>query len=79
MRLGWNGPVIGVWLSERNLLSLLTKLYEEDSARTLVSPNNDFVVTAEHDADHYDGRLAPPGPMHPRTEAVLKAIRDVSP
>jgi hypothetical protein len=67
-----------VTLSRRNLLALLQKLEMLGSARTLTSddcPDGlELVVRAEEDEDHYRGRTAPPGPMHPRTESFLRGM-----
>lgn len=61
--------VVVLTLSRRNLRALLSKLDWPESARTLVSPDRDFIVRAEEDDVHYAGRT--PGPMHPRTEAEI--------
>jgi hypothetical protein len=65
--------VVTLELSERNLLSLLAKLHDPQSQRTLQRFSDDgsmlFVVRAKASDAHYDGRV--PGPMHPRTEAAL--------
>jgi hypothetical protein len=54
-----------VTLSRRNLLALLAKLDEENSARTLISDNcyknstfdiSVLIVKAEHDSKHYGSR-----------------------
>lgn len=72
-------------LSERNLLSLLSKLHTPGSACTLESNDlwygdvegyGSFRVIAESDGVHYDGREFPPGAMHPHTEEILKFIKD---
>ena len=66
-------------LSRRNLLTLLAKLDEPYSHRTLYKmmdgPGSYFIVTAEEDSDHYIGRSA--GPMSPLTEATLKEYQRV--
>lgn len=72
-----------VTLSERNLLVLLSKLYTDGSACTLV--NNDvledgeqaggyFAVSAQKDDVHYIDR-PPPGEMHPLAEAVVRKLQ----
>jgi hypothetical protein len=80
---GLNGhPVLVVALSERNLLTLLSKLYTPGSLCEVwngdVPSAFAFVrLRAEPDDVHYSSptRLgAPPGPMHPVTEKVLLAI-----
>jgi hypothetical protein len=79
MRLDLRGNRVSVVLSRRNVLSLLHKLEMPGSARTLTGADNYvngepvddllLVVQVEEDAPHYGSRLAPPGPMHPLTEA----------
>ena len=68
-----DGRTLTVTLSRRNLLSLLQKLDGMgDSARTLFRDCDNgwrVVVTAEPDAQHYEGRQ--PGVMHPLTEAAI--------
>lgn len=66
--------VVRVYLSKRNLETLLLKLGEADSQRTLISHDCDdlgwaLVVTAEPNEKHYAERE--PGEMHPREEARL--------
>jgi hypothetical protein len=67
--------VVTLALSERNLLGLLAKIHDPLSQRTLVRFSDDgslaFVVRADADDAHYDGRT--PGSMHPRTEAALRS------
>ncbi len=63
-----------ITLSQRNLLSLLAKLagFPAGSACTITFAGEDgpsLVVHAEPDEEHYAARLAPPGRMHPETEA----------
>lgn len=64
---------VHIVLSERNLRSLLAKLGQEKSERTIEAPRHTgdptVLVSAEHDSVHYAGRE--PGPMHPGTEAIL--------
>ena len=71
------GGSIKVVLSRRNLLTLLAKLDEPDSHRTLYKLVNSgyFIVQAENDAEHYGTRK--PGPMSPLTEATLKEYQKV--
>lgn len=73
------GGSIKVVLSRRNLLTLLVKLDEPDSHRTLYKlmdgPGSYFIVTAEEDSDHYINHSA--GPMSPLTEATLKEYQRV--
>lgn len=45
-------------LTERNLLSLLEKLTDPNSARTLVDPDWRIAVKAVPDEEHYTGRAA---------------------
>lgn len=72
--------IVMLVLSERNLLGLLAKVYDPLSHRTLERFSDDgsmkFVVKAEPNAEHYIGRA--PGPMHPRTERVMKEETYVS-
>ena len=64
-------------LSERNLLSLLTKLNQAGSARTIESPAEaDFSVSSETDIEHYGARGYGPGPMHPATERLVALLRE---
>lgn len=62
-----------VVLSRRNLLSLLQKLDGMGDSACTVLRDCDcgwrVVVTAEPDAQHYEGRA--PGRMHPITELAL--------
>lgn len=67
-----SGEIVGVKLSERNLLALLAKLDQPESLRTLTK--GWFFVTAESDADHYPPDYVP-GPMTPETEAAIQAIK----
>lgn len=66
---------VHVRLSERNLRTLLTKLRDPESARTLVRRFPDgstLVLKAELDTDHYGERE--PGDVHPRHEALLGEV-----
>jgi hypothetical protein len=58
-----------VTLSRRNLLSLLAKLEEPGSHRTIIKPDGVMVI-AESDELHYGNRFFPPGPMSPSTERL---------
>lgn len=79
MRLEIDGKRVHVFLSERNLRSLLVKLngFPANSACTLKYQMKDgtlLVVTAELDSVHYahpERDAPPPGPMHETTEAAL--------
>lgn len=64
------GSPVEVVLSRRNLLSLLSKLDHDWSARTIF--NGDIVVRAEEDDEHYGDRT--PGQMHPATEADIARL-----
>lgn len=74
-----------ITLSERNLLALLHKLAMPGSRRelqtrraTVEGTPTDLIlirVRCEPDRDHYAYRDAPPGPMHPDTEAFIHATR----
>jgi hypothetical protein len=81
--------MIQLYLSRRNLLTLLSKLDRaakgELTARTLIKhePDNpdypnkyEIRVTAVEDSDYYISR--DPDPVHPREEATIRA-RGVSP
>ena len=70
--------VTHVYLSRRNLLSLLAKLdgAPATSVCTLVGPvfYPITIVTAEEDGAHYAHESRddePPGPLHPATEAAV--------
>jgi hypothetical protein len=78
MRLEPGGKVV---LSERNLLTLLTKLYTPGSACEIKGGEDalGLSVHAEPDTVHYGGREVPAGRMHPGTERVLRAIQDAKP
>lgn len=75
--------VLDVVLSERNLLSLLSKLYTGGSRCEIQQGDvpTPFVLLrlrAEPDQVHYNSATrkgAPPGAMHPVTERVLSAIQ----
>jgi hypothetical protein len=82
---GGPGPVLDIALSERNLLTLLSKLYTPGSACSFLSgdiPDELGFVQAcfrgEPDEYHYCSPTregAPAGSMHPLTEGVVVAIR----
>lgn len=78
MNVNVEGRYVEVILSERNLLSLLDKLYMPGSARTLQrnTESNTLSISVETDAEHYEGRaVGTAGEMHPDTEAALAAIK----
>lgn len=66
--------VVTLVLSERNLLAMLAKVNDSESARTIQRFSDDgsmlFVVRAEPNDQHYGDRV--PGEMHPRTERKLE-------
>lgn len=82
MRLEIHDNQTHVFLSKRNLLSLLAKLngHPPDSACTLMYQQKDnswLIVTGEPDNIHYvnserDGNTA--GPTHPDTEKAIMGI-----
>lgn len=66
---------IRVYLSRRNLLTLLHKLEMDGSERTLTRTGHDgnlrrLEIVAEHDKRHYGDRV--PGIVHSLTEAAIK-------
>jgi hypothetical protein len=66
-------------LSERNLLSLLVKLQDPLSARSLRiedESGDSVLVKAEPDEEHYAERS--PGPIWPAHQAVLDRIRNAT-
>ena len=73
-----------VTVSERNLLSLLVKLRQPRSRRTLVSANVyldgglvdgiELSLQAEPDSLHYGGRGFPAGLISPESEALLLLV-----
>jgi len=74
---------VAVALSERNLLTLLSKLYTPGSTPAIYTGGGDstlHVILAEDDETHY-GHSArgghPAGSMHPTTEAILRHLREV--
>jgi len=79
----WGG--LELILSERNLLSLLSKLYTPGSAAAIVIGDvppgyNSLLISAERDEKHYSSESRegePAGIMHPVTERVLAAIRTI--
>lgn len=80
MRLDISPAAVIVTLSKRNLLSLLQKVDDATSARTLVGSyvyedarlldGIELVVCCEPDKQHYADR-EPPGAVHPRAEAFV--------
>lgn len=77
MELVVTGQKIEVVLSERNLLSLLVKLYQPESLRTLERWSADFQhilsMRVETDKEHYGDRK--PGPRSPETERIVQALQ----
>lgn len=78
MRIEKGSGFTRVYLSRRNLLSLLAKLDGAPgwSFCTIIGPDNDFAVTAEEDAVHYANEsrgaaVGVAGLMHPDTEEKL--------
>lgn len=81
-------PTVTVTLSRRNLRTLLTKLNEPDSKRTIALdriPETGYVlvVKAEDDDVHYGnedrilaGCLDKPGPVSDRTTSVMDLIEE---
>lgn len=58
-----------VELSRRNLLSLLAKLDDPLSVRTLIDGDNRLAVRAVPDEEHYSDR--PPGAIYMPSEGTL--------
>jgi hypothetical protein len=74
MKLTLDGPVARVTLSRRNLLTLLNKLSDPESKRTLVKKGEStlLLVTAEEDDLHYKDRPeGEPGEVHPKHNPTL--------
>jgi hypothetical protein len=74
MKLTLDGPVARVTLSRRNLLTLLNKLSDPESKRTLVKKGEStlLLVTAEEDDLHYKDRPeGGPGEVHPKHNPTL--------
>lgn len=69
--------IVQITLSKRNLLGLLAKVDNPDSAKTIFKIDGDrdspitLVVCAEQDAEHYDREDGPAGAMHPDAEAFI--------
>lgn len=67
--------IIRVTLSRRNLRTLLLKLDEPDSIKTLWRQQGgtlpDLLVSAESDEEHYTEDRPAAGLMHPREESRL--------
>lgn len=57
-----------VELTERNLLSLLAKLGDPSSVRTLIDGENNIAVKAVHDEEHYADRV--PGEVYMPTSGI---------
>ena len=60
-----------ITLSRRNLLTLLSKLEQPNSARTLIKPGG-TVVKVETDEQHYKGRE--PGRANDESEAFVRDL-----
>jgi hypothetical protein len=73
-----DGSVVQVTLSRRNLLALLAKVdgHPAVSSKAIIFPGTDneptLVVLAASDETHYGRRSC--GPMHPATEAWIRAF-----
>lgn len=75
MRLENNTLVV----SERNLLALLTKLHTPGSACEIVGGEDCLMsIKAEPDEVHYGSRGYGPGPMHPTSEHIMRAVREAT-
>lgn len=85
MRVEIHDGVLTFVVSERNLISMLSKLYTPGSARTIESvdvPANfkGMRLCAEEDTVHYASPTrmgAPAGPMHPTTERIVQTIKQI--
>ena len=66
---------VSIVLSRHNLLTLLVKLEDDDSQRTLSTYDGNTLlqVTAEHDDTHYEGR-PPRGPTLPNHLLIVERI-----
>jgi len=53
-------------MTRRNLVSLLEKLDDPNSARMIGDPDGNIVVRAVEDSEHYKTRM--PGPMYTHGE-----------
>ena len=62
-------PTIHIELSRRNLRSLLAKLDDHPANSSATIYQDNVVVTAVEDDEHYFARS--PGCMHPETEAAI--------
>lgn len=74
MRVDYDGAVITIVLSKRNLLTLLNKVEDEESAKTLVKNEGHIklVVRVEDDFTHYHNRPeGGPGKVHPKHDPSL--------
>ncbi len=68
--------VVTVWLSERNLLTLLASLQEAEWRPTLtrqVESGLRLVVIPQADNEHYQGRR--PGPMPQQIEQAIQSYQ----
>lgn len=82
MRAGRRDDRVIVVLSKRNLLALLAKVDDTDSAKTIIRDcRGEFdggmalVLQVEPDEVHYKDRK--PGLMHPKTEGFIAGIEGV--
>lgn len=78
MKLEVKGDLVRVTLSKRNLLTLLTKLDHDWSAKSIYLDaekpgGKKLLLVAESDDEHYANRAAP-GVMHPQTEEDIKNV-----
>lgn len=76
MKISRNSGSTVVTLSERNLLSLLVKLWQPDSYRTLTIRDEDqhlLIVQAEADETHYD---RDPGPISAESQILLDLVKE---
>jgi len=67
----WEKAAAPVYLSHRNLLTLLHKLMQPRNRRMLVKPSG-RVIVAETDETCYHDRSA--GPVSPETEAFIRTV-----
>lgn len=77
MRVSLVGDHVIVVVSERNLLTLLAKLKDPESARTLQRPMEGGIlltIHAESDDKHYASHK--PGAIHPRSMPDFEELRN---
>jgi hypothetical protein len=68
-----NNGLPNLELTRRNLVTLLAKLDDPASARTLIDPDRQIMVIAVENAEHYSTR--PPGEVvMPSTREVINSI-----